>query len=91
MKCNKTKLQTTCFYLILSFFLKKKKEKGPELVSTPHFLFFWEFDFKDKEYLKLSDFDLEDNLIDALTGFHAILGMIIWVTFLEKKIGVLKK
>ena len=31
----KTKLQTTCFHLILNFF---KKWKGLELVSLPHFL-----------------------------------------------------
>ena len=34
-KYNETKLQTTCFYLILSFFFKKIR--GLELVYLPHF------------------------------------------------------
>ena len=38
-----TKLQTACFSLILSFF--KKIERGLELVSLPHFLYFF-----DEEY-----------------------------------------
>ena len=39
-KYIETKLQITCFYLILSFF--KKIKRGLELVSLPHFLHnFW--------------------------------------------------
>ena len=40
LKAIEIKLQTTCFFLILSFFKKKKRDL--ELVSPPHFLHdFW--------------------------------------------------
>ena len=67
-KYIETKLQTTCFYLILSIFKKWKIKRGLKLVSLRHFL----HNFWGKIFLKKKFFFYQ------LTKFHFLVVFTSW-------------